>query len=78
MNITPLNTVITATGSEDTSAYNYYQVYAGGSVAVSVTINGTVVNMAPGSTIDIFINSISTATDVYVIGSKKVPQQQYL
>lgn len=48
----------------------YHKVYAFKSA--SPTINGTVVNMVAGSTIDILVKSISYTPDVYLIGHKKI------
>lgn len=63
-------TIIHEAGDADFVNYSYNQVYAGD--AVAATINGTVVNMAPGSTIDIVVKSISALADkVYLIGSPK-------
>lgn len=53
------------------SAYTYLQVY-GGTSGGSATLNGTPVNVAAGSTIDLVIKSISSVSgDIYLLGMKK-------
>jgi len=66
------NRVIHASSNANFSAYTYTQVYCGGSTPTNVTINGVVVNIAPGNPIDIMLYSISGAANVYVIGHKKI------
>lgn len=58
--------IIHAAADADLNNYAYYQVYAGANV--SVTINGVAVTMIGGSTIDIYIKTISATSNVYVIG----------
>lgn len=67
-----MNKVIHESLSADIGNYTYNQVYCGGATAVSVTINGTVVNMAPSTTLDIMVKSITGATNVYLIGIKAI------
>jgi len=63
------NSVIHLSTAADTDNFSYTQVYAG--AAGSVTINGTSVQMAAGSTIDIRVGSITGAANIYVIGTPK-------
>ena len=44
----------------------YYQVYA--SAAATPTINGEVVGLAAGMTLDVILQSISATANVFVIG----------
>lgn len=66
MGILKDNSIIHAAANANFSAFTYTQVYAGANA--TVTINGTSVTMAAGSTIDIRVKSISAAANVYVIG----------
>lgn len=61
------NSVIHASADADLTAFTYTQVYCG--TAGTVTINGTDVSMAAGSTLDIRIKEISSVSGIYVIGS---------
>lgn len=61
--------IIHAAGSADLNNYRYFQVYAG--ATASPTINGTVVTMAAGTSIDVYVRSISNTADVFVIGEPK-------
>lgn len=66
------NKIIHLSTEVNFSGYSYVQVYCGGSAPVSVTINGTVVNMAPGNPLDVVVTSITGAANVYLIGFKKI------
>ena len=61
------NSVIHEANLADTTKYVYTQVYCG--TNASPTINGVVVNMVGGSTIDIRVGTISPTAGIYVIGS---------
>ena len=60
----------TSATTANMSGFTYDKVYAG--TAASPTINGTVVSMAAGSTIEILVHSISVTADIYLIGIKKI------
>lgn len=62
-------TIIKEATNADLSNEYYMQVYAGANA--SPTINGTAVTMAAGSTLEIIVQSISSTSDVYVLGVKK-------
>ena len=53
----------------DLNNYAYFEIYAGANA--TPTINGTVVTMAAGSTIEVYVRSISATANVYVIGEPK-------
>lgn len=57
--------VIHSASNANLTAYTYNQVYAGADT--TAVINGSVVEMVGGSTLDILVKSIS-GTSVYVIG----------
>jgi hypothetical protein len=61
------NSIIHLSTNADLSAYTYTQVYAG--LAGTITLNGTVVIMSPGSVIDIRVRSIIGAPGIYLIGA---------
>jgi hypothetical protein len=61
------NSVIHLSTAADLTGFTYTQVYAG--AGATVTINGTSVTMAAGSTIDVRVKTITGAASVYVIGS---------
>ena len=58
--------IIHASADADLTAFTYTKVYA--AAAASPTINGQLVNMVAGVTLDILVNSISATGNVYVIG----------
>ena len=70
------NSTIHAAANANLSAYTYTQVYAGANA--TVTINGTSVTMAAGSTLNIVVRSISAAANVYVIGNPTASLYQNL
>jgi len=61
--------IIHAATSADLTNYAYFSVYAGANA--TPTINGTVVTMVGGSSLDIYIRSISATANVFVIGEPK-------
>jgi len=61
--------IIHSATNADLNNYRYFQVYAGADAVP--TINGTSVTMAAGSSIDIYVRSISSTVNVYVIGEPK-------
>lgn len=65
-----LNQVIHLTADADMVNYQYDKVYAG--TGSTVTINGSDVTMAAGSTIEILVKTISSVANVYVIGINKI------
>jgi hypothetical protein len=67
-----MNQIIHLSTSADTTNYVYTQIYCGGASPVTVTINGTVVNLAPGNPLEILIKTITGAANVYLIGTKRI------
>lgn len=73
-----MNRVIQNHEDADFEKFEYSQVYAGGNSSLSgpgvtVTINGTELYMIRGTTIDILLTSISSASNtLYVLGAKKI------
>ena len=49
--------------------FRYFRVYAGANA--TPTINDTVVTMFGGSSIDVYIRSISATANVFIIGEPK-------
>ena len=60
--------IIHSASTANTTAFTYSQVYA--ATNASPTINGVVVPMNAGNTLDVNINSISSTTGVFVLGEK--------
>tara|TARA_R110000796_G_scaffold11198_5_gene37380 strand:+ start:5961 stop:6185 length:225 start_codon:yes stop_codon:yes gene_type:complete len=58
------------------TGFTYTQVYA--SSAASPTINGVVVALAAGSTVNIVVRSISSTANVYVLGNTRFNPPQFL
>ena len=58
--------IIKAAADADLDEEIYYQVYA--SAAATPTINGEVVGLAAGMTLDVLVQSISATANVFVIG----------
>lgn len=63
-----IGSIIHSASTANVTGYTYFKVYA--SVAASPTINGTVVTMPAGVTIDMLVRSISPTANVFVIGDK--------
>lgn len=61
------NSVIHLSTAADLTGFTYTQIYAG--AGGTVTLNGTSVVMAAGSTIDVRVKSITGAASIYLIGS---------
>ena len=61
--------IIVAAANANFSAHSYTQVYAG--AAATPTINGVVVTMAAGSSIEIKVKSISATANVYLLGENQ-------
>ena len=65
---TGVASIIHLAASADTTNFTYSKVYAGAGAVP--TINGVVVTMAAGSTLEILVRSISATADVFVLGHK--------
>lgn len=65
-----LSNKISSATNADFNNYVYTRVYA--SANATPTINGTVVTMVGGSSIEILVKSISATPNVYVIGQKRI------
>ncbi len=59
---------IHSASTANTTAFTYSQVYA--SIAASPTINGQLVPMAAGSSLDINVNTISATIGIFVLGER--------
>ena len=61
--------IIDAAADANFSANTYTRVYA--SSAATPTINGTVIPLIAGGSIEVLVQSISATANVFVIGRKK-------
>lgn len=64
--INDIHSLIVPAASANFSAHTYTEVYAG--AAATPTINGVAVTMGAGSTLGIWVKSISATANVYVLG----------
>ncbi len=60
---------IHSAASADLTNYSYFSVYAGANA--TPTINGTVVTMVGGSSIDVYVRSITPTANIFVVGEPK-------
>lgn len=67
--INDIHSIIVVATAPNFTAHTYTQVYAG--AAATPTINGLVVTMAAGSSLDIIVKSISSTANVYLLGENK-------
>jgi len=67
--INDIHSIIVAASAANFSAHSYTEVYAG--VAASPTINGVVVSMGAGSSLGIWVRSISATANVYLLGENQ-------
>lgn len=67
--INDTNSIILPAASANFTAHTYTLVYAG--ATATPTINGVTVTMAAGSSLALWIRSISPTANVYVIGENQ-------
>lgn len=65
-----IHDIIVPAESPNLTAHTYSEVY-GGATGCTITINGTVVNMAAQSSISIWVRTVSNGTGCYLLGSKQ-------
>jgi hypothetical protein len=61
-----IHSIIVAAGSANFSAHSYTEVFA--STLQTPTINGVSVKLAAGQSVKIKVSSISSTSDVYLLG----------
>ena len=61
------NSIIHLSTVADLTGFTYTQIYAG--TGGTITVNGSSVTMAAGSTIDIRVGTITGAAGIYLIGN---------
>jgi hypothetical protein len=67
--INDIHSIIVAAANANFTAHTYTQVYAG--AAATPTINGIAVTMGAGSTIALWVKSISATANVYLLGENQ-------
>jgi hypothetical protein len=65
-NLNDTHSIIVAAANANFSAHSYTEVYAG--AAATPTINGVAVTMGAGSSISLWVRSISATANVYLLG----------
>lgn len=68
--ISDIHSIIVPAESPVFSAHTYTELY-GGSTGCTITINGTVVNVASSSNLAIWVRSVSGGVGCYLLGDKK-------
>jgi hypothetical protein len=68
-NVNDIHSVIVAAGSPST-AHTYTEIY-GGNAGCSITVNGTAINVGAGSSIKIWVRTVSGGSGCFLLGDKK-------
>lgn len=67
--INDIHSILVTAANANFSADTYTQIYAG--AAASPTINGVVISMAAGSSLNIMVRTISATANVYLLGERQ-------
>ena len=68
-NISDIHSIIVAAGSAST-AHTYTEIY-GGNAGCTITVNGVSVTVGAGSSIKIWVRSVSGGSGCFLLGDKK-------
>jgi hypothetical protein len=68
--INDIHSIIVPAENPVFSAHTYTEVY-GGTAGCTMYLNGTLVNVAPATNIDIWVRTISGGTGCYLLGDKQ-------
>jgi hypothetical protein len=68
-NISDIHSIIVAAGNAST-AHTYTEIY-GGNAGCTITVNGVSVTVGTGSSIKIWVRSVSGGSGCFLLGDKK-------